>query len=168
MSTKVTATMTYDATCSEVFEMFCDPGYIEQKLLRTGGTNPEISVTPVGSDIDISAIRDLPAQVPGFVKSITGDQIHVVEKARWSPADDLGARTATVTLEFQGTPSTVSGTLSLHPAGDGAVVDVAFDVKASVPLLGGKIERVIADQMQRAVRQENRVGVAWLTGGPMP
>lgn len=168
MSTKVTATMTYDTTCDEVFTMFCDHGYIEQKVLRTGGTNPEITVTPVGSDVDITTIRDLPAQVPGFVKSITGDQIHVVEKARWSPADDLGARTAAVTLEFQGTPSTVSGTLSLHPKGDGCVVDVDFTVKASVPFIGGKIEGVIAHQMERAVRQENRVGVAWLTGGPMP
>lgn len=168
MSTKVNATMTYDATCDEVFAMFCDHGYIEQKVLHTGGTNPDISVTEVGSDVEISTIRDLPAQVPGFVKSITGDQVHVVEKARWSPADDLGARTASVTLEFQGTPSTVRGTLSLHPVPDGSVVEVDFDVKASVPFVGGKIEGVIAHQMERAVRQENRVGVAWLTGGPMP
>ncbi|MDQ1245799.1 MAG: hypothetical protein QG597_166, partial [Actinomycetota bacterium] len=72
------------------------------------------------------------------------------------------------TLEFQGTPSTDSGRLSLHPTQEGAAVDVDFDVKASVPFIGGKIEGVIAHQMERAVRQENRVGVAWLTGGPMP
>ncbi len=168
MTTKVTATMTYDATCDEVFAMFRDPAYIEQKLLRTGGTNPDIEVSDVGSDVLISAIRDLPAQVPGFVKTFTGDQIHVIEKTRWSPADDLGARTAAVELEFKGTPSTINGTLSLHPVADGSAVDVVFEVKATVPLIGGKIESVIAGQMERAVRQENRVGVAFLTGGPMP
>ena len=168
MTTKVTATMTYEATCDEVFAMFRERPYIEQKILRTGGTNPEINVVDVGSDVEITTIRDLPAQVPGFVKAFTGDQIHVVEKARWSPADDLGARTAAVTLVFEGTPSTISGTLSLHPAPQGCVVDAVFEVKATVPLIGGKIESVIAGEVERAIRQENRVGVAYLTGGPMP
>lgn len=168
MSTKVTATMTYDATCDAVFAMFCDPGYIAEKVKRTGGQNPQIDVGQTGSDTDITTVRDVPAQVPSFVKAITGDPIHVIEKARWSAADDLGARTAAVTLDFQGTPSSISGTLNLHPQDDGCVVDVDFDVKASVPLVGGKIEGVIAHQMERAVRQENRVGVAWLTGGEMP
>lgn len=168
MSTKVTATMTYDVTPQEVFEMFRDPEYVAEKIKHTGGTNPQISVTETGSDVEIWAVRDIPAQVPGFVKSFTGDVIHVVEHARWSPADDLGARSAVVTLEFQGTPSTINGRLDLRPVPNGAVVDVDFTVKASVPLIGGKIEGVIGNQMDRAVRQENRVGVAWLTGGPMP
>jgi len=168
MSTKITATMTYDATADEVFEMFRDPGYVAEKIKRTGGINPQVKVTESGSDVEIWAIRDIPAQVPGFVKTFTGDSVHVVEHARWSPADNLGARTAAVTLEFQGTPSNVSGRLSLHPTDTGSVVDVDFTVKASVPLIGGKIEGVIAHQMERAIRQENRVGVAWLTGGEMP
>ncbi|MCB0916303.1 MAG: DUF2505 domain-containing protein [Actinobacteria bacterium] len=168
MSTKVTGTMTYDASCDDVFAMFRDPEYIKEKIKRTGGTNPDIDVADVGSDVLISAIRDLPAQVPGFVKTFTGDQIHVVEKARWSPADDLGARTAVVDLEFQGTPSKISGKLSLHPTETGSAVDASFEVKATVPLIGGKIESVIAGEMERAIRQENRVGVAYLTGGPMP
>lgn len=168
MTTKVTATMTYEATCDEVFAMFREQDYIEAKILHTGGTNPDITVTDVGSDVEITTIRDLPAQIPAFVRAFTGEQIHVIEKARWSPADDLGARTAAVTLVFQGTPSTITGTLSLHPVPDGSVVDAVFEVKATVPLIGGKIEGVIAGQVERAIRQENRVGVAYLTGGPMP
>jgi carbon monoxide dehydrogenase subunit G len=168
MSTKVTAAMTYEATPAEVWAMFRDPDYVAEKIKHTGGTNPQVSVTETGSDVEVWAIRDLPAQVPGFVKTFTGDVIHVVEHARWSPADEFGSRSAVATLEFQGTPSTINGRLDLHPSGTGTVVDVEFTVKASVPLIGGKIEGVIGNQIERAVRQENKVGVAWLTGGEMP
>lgn len=162
MTKKVQTTMTYDADCDTVFAMFRDEAYVTEKVAKTGGSNAEVTVADEGSDVLITAARDLPAEVPSFVKKFTGDTIKVVETTRWSPADDLGARSAAVKLEFAGTPSAVSGTLNLRPAGDGAVVDVDFDVKASVPLVGGKIEGVIAEQIERAIRQENKVGVAWL------
>jgi len=163
MSTTVKQTMTYDADCDRIFEMFRDETYIGEKLAGTGGFDPEISITEPGSEVKITAARSVPAEVPGFVKKFTGDEIRIVEVQDWSPADDLGARTAKVTLEFSGTPSTVQGTLDLRPQGDGAEVLVDFDVKASVPLVGGKIERVIADQIERAIRQENKIGNDWLS-----
>lgn len=163
MSKKISETMSYpEASCEEVFTMFIDEDYIAAKLNGTGGSDLDISVVAEGSDTLVSAKRSLPAQVPSFMKSFVGDSIRVEEDSRWSPADDLGARTAATTLEFVGTPAKVSGTLDLRPAGSGCEVLVNFDVKASVPLVGGKIEGVIADQIARAINKENEIGLEFL------
>lgn len=162
MSKTIKTQMTYDATCDQVFAMMVDPDYVEAKLTGTGGTNPQIEVSEEGSDTIVHAARDLPADVPSFVKKFTGDSINVDETDRWSPADDLGARTCAVRLEFAGTPSEVSGGLNLRPEGEGCVIDVTFDVKVSVPLVGGKIESVIAEQIERGVGKENQIGRDWL------
>lgn len=163
MSKKISETMSYpDASCEDVFTMFTDEDYVAAKLNGTGGSDLDISVATEGSDTLVSAKRSLPAQVPSFMKKFVGESIRVEEDSRWSPADDLGARTAATTLEFIGTPAKVSGTLDLRPADSGCEVLVNFDVKASVPLVGGKIEGVIAEQISRAIRKENEIGLDYL------
>ena len=165
MSKTIKTQMTYDATCDQVFAMMVDPAYVEAKLTGTGGKNPQIEVSEEGSGTIVKAIRDLPANVPSFVKSFTGESIHVDETDRWSPADDLGARTCAVALTFEGTPSTVSGSLNLRPEGDGCVIDTKFEIKVSVPLVGGKIESVIGEQIERGINKENQIGRDWLAKG---
>lgn len=163
MPRKLEYTMSYETTCAEVFTMMTDEAYVGLKITGTGGSDPDIEVSHVGSDVIVVAGRTLPAQVPAIAKKITGDTIRVHETARWSPADEFGARTAAVELIFERTPGKAVGTLNLHPVGDtGCVVEVDFTVKAPVPLIGGKLEDVITHQMTRAVRQENKIGVQWL------
>lgn len=164
MAKKLTETMTFDAKCADVFTMMTDEAYVAEKISGTGGSEPTISVVKQGSDVVVEAGRNLPAQVPSFMKSFVGDAIRVDEVDRWSPADELGARTAQVAIDFAGTPANATGTLDLRPAGDGAEVVVNFEVKASVPLVGGKIEGVIVDQITRAIRKENEIGANWLAG----
>jgi hypothetical protein len=163
MAKKLTETMTFDATCADVFAMMTHEDYVAKKIEGTGGSDATINVVKQGSDVVVEAGRNLPAQVPSFMKSFVGDAIRVDEVDRWSPADDLGARTAQVTINFAGTPASATGTLDLRPASDGAEVIVNFDVKASVPLVGGKIEGVIVEQISRAIRKENEIGVEWLS-----
>lgn len=163
MAKKLTETMKFDATCADVFAMMSDEGYVAKKIEGTGGVEPTITVVPQGSDVVVEAGRNLPAKVPSFMKSFVGESIRVDEVTRWSPADDLGARTAEVTINFAGTPAKATGRLDLRPAGDGAEVLVDFDVKASLPLVGGKIEGFIAEMIGKAVRKENEIGSEWLS-----
>jgi hypothetical protein len=54
------------------------------------------------------------------------------------------------------------GTLRIEPAGSGSVLKVDAAVKASVPLVGGKLEGVVADQFNRAVGAEEKIANEWL------
>jgi hypothetical protein len=54
--------------------------------------------------------------------------------------------------------------LGLHDGGTLHAVD--GDLKASVPLLGGKIEKAAEPAIRSAMRVEERTGRAWLAGEP--
>ena len=48
--------------------------------------------------------------------------------------------------------------------GDGTVQHVDGDLKASIPLIGGKIERAVLPAIEGAIRVEERESKAWLAG----
>ena len=41
---------------------------------------------------------------------------------------------------------------------------MAGDIKVRIPLVGGKLEGLIGDMLERALKTEQRVGRAWLAG----
>ena len=52
--------------------------------------------------------------------------------------------------------------LASAPMGSQATVDA--QIKAAIPLFGGKIEKAVHDALIQAVRIEESVGQAWLDG----
>ena len=67
-------------------------------------------------------------------------------------------------VEISGVPVRLSGELSLRPFGDGTVYEVQGDLKASVPLIGGRIEKAAESAIRAAIRVEERTGRDWLDG----
>jgi hypothetical protein len=60
----------------------------------------------------------------------------------------------------------MAGTIELVPDGSGTVEVVELEIKAKVPLVGGKLERLMAEQVRDGMDTECEVGRAWLKGGP--
>jgi hypothetical protein len=58
----------------------------------------------------------------------------------------------------------MSGTALLTEDPDGTTETVNLTVKVNIPLVGGKIEGLIADLLSKALRTEHKVGVEWLAG----
>jgi hypothetical protein len=52
--------------------------------------------------------------------------------------------------------------MTLRPGDGGTRQTIDGDLKASVPLVGGRIEKAIEPAMQAAIRVEQREGRAWL------
>ena len=52
----------------------------------------------------------------------------------------------------------------LVQSGPDAVETVTMDVRVAVPLVGGKLEDLVAGLLKDAFRAENKVGVKWLAG----
>ena len=58
----------------------------------------------------------------------------------------------------------MNGTARLVQSGADAVETVAMDVRVAVPLVGGKLEDMVAGLLKDAFRAENKVGIKWLAG----
>lgn len=158
MATSLSAAVPFAADPARTFELVTEPAYVEAVAARTGGSDIEVSVTPTddGGAVVVSA-RSLPADVPSFAKAMVGDTIRLVETRTYGPAAADGSREGTVEATFGSAPMRLSGTLRLAPEASGSAITLDASVKASVPLIGGKIERFAADEVQTFIAKEAQV-----------
>ncbi len=165
MATRLQATMRFPADAQTVFAMLSDEAYVALKGRRTGGREVRAEVRrPDDGSVVVVCDRVLPAKLPGYARSLVGDTIHVVETHTWSPADATGVRAGRFDVGLESIPVAIHGTLQL--AGDGTETTDSVDaaVKASVPFIGGKLERIAEDLIRRYLAKEEEVGAGWLAG----
>ncbi len=152
--------LTYDAAPSEVHKMLADPAFREKVCAAMHAVRHDVSIEQSGSGMQVLVDQTQPAKgIPSFAKKIVGDQIQIVQREAW--ADDASA---SLVLEIPGKPGGMTGSIALAADGDGTAETVAGDIVVKIPMVGGKLERLIADLLSSALRAEERVGRAWLAG----
>jgi hypothetical protein len=68
-----------------------------------------------------------------------------------------------VAVHIPGTPLRMTGSLDLAPNGHGGTIETVDGVlKASVPLIGGRIEKAAEPALRGAIDVEQRLGRRWL------
>jgi hypothetical protein len=160
---KISATIDYAATPDEVFAMLADEDFQNRKCAATGALRHNVSITGQKDRTIILSIRDMPSDsFPSFVKNMVGDALTVTETQNWGPPGTDGARQGKLTVEISGAPVALEGTLALTSDGQGCVETIEGDLKARVPLIGGKIEQAAAPAIRSAIRVESENGRAWL------
>ncbi len=100
-----------------------------------------------------------PTGCPSFAKKFAGDTTRAVQREAWPDASG-----GSLAIEAPGKPTSMAGTISLAPDGGGTREVVSLEIKVKVPLLGGKLEGLLADQVRGGMDVEHGVGVAWLNG----
>jgi hypothetical protein len=138
MSTRLTYDLTYDAPLTEVGQMLLDPAFRERVCDAIGAIRKNVSVGP---------------DIPGFARKFVGDEIEMVQTERWSDMEN-----ALIDVVIPGKPGHMTGTATLREEGGTTTETVAMEIKVNIPLVGGKIESLIADLLRKALRAENAVG----------
>ncbi|HET9655927.1 MAG TPA: DUF2505 domain-containing protein [Kineosporiaceae bacterium] len=164
---RITAEIHYDADPGTVFRMISDVSFQERKCQATGALDHEVEVEEYddGGAL-VRSHRTLPADgVPDFVKSLVGPTLRVTQVDDWAGPGPDGSREGTAVVEIAGAPLRFTATLRLEPNGTGSRQSVQGDLKASVPLVGGRIEKAAEPAILAAVRAEQRTAQAWLADG---
>ncbi len=163
MPMRITETLHYDAPPEVVFEMLCDPAYQERKCVEAGALRHTVSVTRQGAGTRIVAARELPTEhLPDFARSLVGTQLRTTETWDWdAPAED-GSRSGELRVDVSGAPVTFRGRTRLEPSTHSTALVVDGDLKASVPLVGGRVEKAAAPAVLDALRSEGRTGQRWI------
>lgn len=162
---RVTAEIHYAASPADVFAMLTDSAFQERKLQRTGALTWTVDVRPQAGGAVVASERALPTdQVPEAFRSFVGQQITVTQTETWGAAGPDGSRTGTLVVEIGGAPVRMDAELALKPSAGGSVQTVDGDLKARVPLFGGKIERGAEPAVRAAIDAEQRIGTEWLAG----
>jgi hypothetical protein len=163
---QIEAAVVFPALPAVVFEMMTDETYVSRKAEAMGALEHDVTVTRLpdgGAQIRLQ--RTLPAVVPDFVRPLVGETIEVVQTEKWAAAGPNGDRHGRLSASISNAPVRLNGTVTLGTnSPHSSIHRVDVDVKARVPLLGGKIERAIGEVILLAARKEEEVGGQWLTG----
>ena len=160
---KIAKTIEYAATPEEVFAVLSDVKFQEAKCAATAAIKHSADVETVGDHTVITTERILPSDgLPDFAKSMVGDTLKVTETQDWGPAASGGGRRGTVEMAVAGAPIALKGTLMLAPGAGGTVETLDAELKAKVPLIGGKIEKAAAPPIEEAIDIEATTAKKWL------
>jgi uncharacterized protein YndB with AHSA1/START domain len=150
--------ITYDAPRADVFAMLSDTAFRQASADAMGVISADVEITPNGEGIRVRIDQVQPTEgVPGFARKFAGETTRAVQTEEWSsPAG------GTITIETPGKPTSIKGTLSLIETAGTTTETLDVEVKVKVPLLGGKLESLMADLVAKGMDKEHAAGVAWL------
>ncbi len=146
----------FAAPPERVFAVIADPAFHTDKVRRTSeGDGGSATVDPDGDGVRIETVRLLAtAGFPDFVRAVVGSRLTVREISLWGAADATGARVGTLSVSVVGAPVTLRGSLALTPTATGTTEIVDAQLRAAVPLLGGKVEQAATPALLASIDTE--------------
>jgi hypothetical protein len=100
------------------------------------------------------------AGLPDFAKKFIGDSSVITQTDAW----DLVKKTGRIEAEIKGAPVKVSAEMSLRDEGQGSANLLKWTVSCGIPLLGGKLEKIISEDIQAKSRNDLAVSRKLLAG----
>jgi hypothetical protein len=159
MTRKLTHESSYDAPLDAVAAMIADPTYREQVAEAQGATRASVDIDGSGAGMSVLVDQLQPAEgIPGFAKKFVGDEINIVAREEWTAVDR-----ADLHVTIPGKPGEMTGTLTLTESGASTTYTAEVDIKVNIPLVGGKIEALIADMLRKALLAEGKIGSGYLS-----
>jgi len=154
MSVTVRARHQYKHPVKKVWAAFSDPEFYQAKFEGIGHRNVEVIATDSDEDgFSIEISREVPLDVPGFLRGMLGEWNTLLQNENWTVSGN-GAYANELEIEARGVPASMHGTMKLSSSGPGCVNEVAITIRASVPLIGGKLEQFVARDTEATLAAE--------------
>ena len=161
MSKKIKQTDHYEATPDAMMAMLGSTEYVEAKYQALGDISAEIvEHTSTDTAMVLKVDRQVPSDLPDFAKKVLGDTNHLVQTETWSAAGD--GYKCDLSIDSPGKPLTIKSRSEIVPSGDGSDWNVDMEIKASIPLVGGKLEGVVEKETRATMAKEYDFNKMWL------
>lgn len=159
MGKQVTTELTYDAPAEDVYGMLTTASFREEVCERIKVLRAHATVEPDGGSTRVTIDQVRPAAgLPSFATKLVGDEIRIVQEETWTSPTH-----ADVHVTIPGKPGEMVGTTDLVESDGRTVEKVELDIRVRVPVVGGKIEGLVADMLLQALRTENETGRSYLS-----
>lgn len=149
---------------AEVLAALTDKDALLARLERLGGKHAALQEHEPGADrVHYRLIQGIAAeQLPPAVHSLHKGDLIVHREQTWQRASRGYTGTARATVN--GVPGEIEATTELTGSPAGAVLSTTGEAKVRIPLVGGKLEAVIAEQVTKLLEREAEFTVGWLAG----
>ena len=150
----------YDAPPEAVFEMLADPEFRQRACEAQDVISADVSLERSGDGFSLVVDQlQKTDDLPSFARSFAGSSTQAIQREEWADSTQ-----GTLRIEAPGKPTSANGTITLEPDGPGTREVVELEIKVKVPLIGGKLEKLMAEKVTAGMDAEHEVGVAYLEG----
>lgn len=152
------------ASVDQIHLAFGDEAYWHARIAEFGGGATTLDYLTVDSagTVDVATTQDLRNDLlPGpLAKAFRGD-LSVVRAETWRRNED--AVSGEVTISASGVPGSGVGAAVLEPVSEGSRLTLTGTLEVRIPLVGGRIEKAIADQIVAELPQLTRFTSDWIS-----
>lgn len=151
----------FPASSDVVIKAFTDKDFHLKKVDALGSTGVELldsNDDPDNFHVKIRRHMPVEADVPSALKSLVPSSVTIVHKDAWNAS----SKTGHIDIEISGLPVTLTCDTTLRDEGDQCVYRYEWHIKAKVPLVGGKLEKVLAKDMDEKLPKETTASIPLL------
>jgi hypothetical protein len=146
----------YDQAAEAVLACYTDPEFLKRKYAELGRRDIQVLEHSKAADsfhVRIAYSDSADMDLPDFARRLVPDRAHVVQTVDWN----LKRRTGRIAVDARGSQVTVEGQMQLREQGKGCAVSIEWKVSCSVPLLGGRLEKLLVEGLKRKARRDEEV-----------
>ncbi len=160
----------YAVTVEEVLRAFSEEEYWLARLADSGADDTTLDSMrlggPSGDDGSIDVITTQVLRndrLPGMITQFHRGDLRIRREERWEPVTN-GSATASVTGSILDAPASLTGAAVLEPVTEsgGARLKLRATVEVRIPLVGGKLENFIGNQLVELLIAEQRFTTTWI------
>ena len=155
-----------DADVAAVLSAFGRRDYWTARLAAYGGDSMTLDELVVDDDgsVVVRTTQDIRQDMlPGAIARMLPGDTKIMRTETWRAVDD-GTAYGEFTITARGVPSSGSGTMTLDGAATGSRLRVRGTLEVKIPLVGGGIERYVADLIAKEVPQMQQFTADWIVG----
>ncbi len=144
---------TFDKPASTVIKMFSDQKYFERKYKDLGGWDISVlECEKTAKKFRIKCCYTMKSNVPlpDFVKKFVPETAVITQTDTW----DIAAMTGRLEVSIKGAPVKVVADMTLKNEGKGSANNLKWDVSCGIPLVGGKIEKIVVDDIHAKAKAD--------------
>lgn len=146
----------YSHAVDRVLDCYTNPEFLQEKYAQLGREDIELRSHEVDGDKVrmVFAYSDKPdMELPGFARKLVPERAHVLQHVTW----DRAARIGKIEVNAEGSPVHVHGEMRIAASGSGSVNTIRWEVSCTVPLVGGKLEKLICDGLRHKAAKDREV-----------
>lgn len=161
----------YQGSVEDLHRAFSAPEYWRDRLADIPVDIATLETMRIGGEsgddgtIEVVTVQTVCSHhLPGLVTQLHRGDLSIRREEVWGPLTD-GAVTASISGRVVGAPVTLWGTAELAPIAESGGSRQTFHITIQVraPIIGGKVERIIGNQLSQLVTREQRFTAEWIT-----
>lgn len=150
---KVNAKHFYSFDSATLIRAFNDEEVINAKLVDSGAKDVKTTITDTDDGFKVDIVRLMPAEAPAGLSKFVADWNEVKQSETWTGSAESGYK-CDMSIVIADVPVTIKGTMEMTSSGLLTTNNVELQISCGIPLLGGKLEKFVAGNIEKSVAKE--------------